>query len=871
VQACPDDNALVAMADHGLDAAVEVHIDECEHCRRVVAAAIAAKSLAVGTPPPGDDLPSLDVDVSDRYIISAVLGRGGMGTVYLAQDRTLGRAVALKLHHRAGAERLHREAMAMAKLAHPNVVTVFEVATVDDRLYVAMEYVRGETFRGWFATETRGWRDIIAMLCGAGEGLVAAHAAGLIHRDFKPENILVGDDGRPRVGDFGLARIGPAPAADAINVALADTALTQAGSVLGTPAYMAPEQLAGDTVDERCDQFAFCIVAWEALYGERPFTGIDRTERKEPRRSAVPVRVRRVLERGLALDPAARYSDMRGLLAALRTASRSRTKTRVAVALAGAAILVGGGYAAITSMQQQRHAEACLAEGEAVRGLVGQPTQLSLRMQFLATGSPLATDAFGHAMSVLAPYADTLAAQTTRACNATSEPAELRAARKSCLESHTRELAAFTEALAHPDAEAVYHAPGAAWSMSEVLPCSDPSALMAHARRRASTVQGDLDHIKALNQLGHYRKALTEANALLDKTRKAGDREGELSALIVAGQAQVELENSAAKGAFEQATALAESLGHDAEAADAYASLASIAGTIDRDYALAQRYLGLSRAKLERIGGKNLMIRGDLFTTEASIASDNFQFDKAEVAARQAVATLEQAVGPSHPRVGAAVEILSQILFGEHKTEEAMQLARRGLAILSQSYGLDHPTTAGAEMNLSFGLIEAKKYDDARALLLHADSVFARVYGDVHPVRAAIAGNLGDIEQLQDHWTAALGHYRRAVALLEQTVGPDSEDVSGARRDVAKVLGLADRTREAIEEQQRAIAILVKAGPNGESRLVGALVELAEMQLELENKTAAKQSLDRALALSKALPADAEELARARELLTYTR
>lgn len=871
MQACPDDNALVAMADQGLDAAVEVHIDECDHCRRVVAAAIAAKSLAVGTPPPGDELPSLDVDVSDRYVISAVLGRGGMGTVYLAQDRTLGRDVALKLHHRAGAERLHREAMAMAKLAHPNVVTVFEVATVDDRLYVAMEYVRGETFRGWRSAEPRTWREIITMLCGAGEGLVAAHAAGLIHRDFKPENILVGDDGRPRVGDFGLARIGPAPAADAINAALADTALTQAGSVLGTPAYMAPEQFAGDTVDARCDQFAFCIVAWEALYGERPFAGIDRTKRKEPRRSAVPLRVRRVLERGLAVEPAGRFADMRALLAALRAAVTPRTKQRIAMALVGAAVIAGAGFSAVTTMHEHRQAEACAAEGDSVRGLVGQPTQLALRMQFLATGSPLAADAFDHAMGVLAPYADTLAAQTTRACNAKSEPAELRAARKSCLESHTRELAAFTEVLANPDAGVVFHAPAAAWSMSEVLPCSDPSALLAHARRQASTVQEDLDHVKALSQLGRYREALTAANALLDKTRKAGDREGELAALMVAGQAQVELQDAAAARVFEQATALAESLGHDADAADAYASLASIAGTIDRDYAMAHRYLGLSRAKLERLGGQNLLIRGDLFTTEASVLSDNFQLDKAEVAARQAVATLEQALGPQHPRVGAAVEILSQILFGEHKTDEAMQLARRGLAVLTQSYGLEHPTTAGAEMNLSFGLIESKQFDDARALLLHADSVMARVYGDVHPVRAAIAGNLGDVEQMQDHWDAALAHYRRAVALLEQTVGPDSEDVSGARRDVARVLGLANRTREAIEEQQRAIAILTKNGVNDESRLVGALVELAEMQLEAKNKAAAKQSLDRALALAKALPAEAEELARARELLPFTR
>ena len=870
MQVCPDDNALVAMADHGLDAAVEVHIDECEHCRRVVAAAIAAKSLAVGTPPPGDDLPSLDVDVSDRYVISAVLGRGGMGTVYLAQDRTLGRDVALKLHHRTGAERLHREAMAMAKLAHPNVVTVFEVATVDDRLYVAMEYVRGETFRGWLSTEPRSWRDIIAMLGGAGEGLVAAHAAGLIHRDFKPENILVGDDGRPRVGDFGLARIGPAPAADAINVALADTALTQAGSVLGTPAYMAPEQLAGDMVDARCDQFAFCIVAWEALYGERPFTGIDRSARKEPRRSAVPVRVRRVLERGLAIDPADRYADMRALLTALRGAAMPRTKRRVAVALLGAAILAGAGYMTTTTMQQHRQAAACEARGDSVRRLVSATDQMVMRMKFVATGSPVALDAFDHTMQVLTPYADTLAAQTTRACNATQDPVELRTAKRTCLDTHTRELAALTALFTNPDANVVQRASTAAWSMSEVLPCSDPSALLAQAKR---TPVPDLERVKALDDVGRYQEALAAANVVVDSARKSGNREVLLDALLAAAQAQSELEDPGAARAFEDAVALAESLGRDGDAANAYASLASIAGTMDRDYAAAHRYLALSRAKLERLGGKNLAIRGDLFVTEAQILYDENRLGEAEAAGRQAVATFEQAFGARHPKLAGALGTLSPILLAQGKSDEGLRTAARTFEMSEQTLGAEHPTTAGANMNYASALIDAKKFDEARARLLRADAVFAKVFGEVHPVRAAIAGNLGGVEQMQEHWDAALAHYQRAISILEQTVGPDSADVSGARRDAAKVLALANRGRDAEAEQLRALAILDKLGADGESRLVGALVELAEMQLTRDDKVTAKRTLDRALAIAAKRPADANpaEVARARELLPYTR
>src|SRR5688572_26133603 len=230
------------------------------------------------------------------------LGKGGMGTVYLARDQTLGRDVAVKVHRAGtGNERLHLEAIAMAQLAHPNVVTVYEVATFADRLYVAMEYIRGGTLRTWLGAEPRSWRTILETLTHAGDGLAAAHAAGLVHRDFKPENVLVGDDGRPRVSDFGLARVQERPSGDVIPLAgttsSVDTPMTMTGALMGTPAYMAPEQIAAEPVDARTDQFAFCVVAWECLFGKRPFQGatlgalalaIDRRQLVRPTKTDVP-------------------------------------------------------------------------------------------------------------------------------------------------------------------------------------------------------------------------------------------------------------------------------------------------------------------------------------------------------------------------------------------------------------------------------------------------------------------------------------------------------------------------------------------------------------------------------------------------------
>ncbi|MBL8743732.1 MAG: serine/threonine protein kinase, partial [Myxococcales bacterium] len=221
-----------------------------------------------------------------RYRVIGRLGEGGMGAVLAAHDPELDRTVALKiLHESAGDERgelrdrLAREARAMAKLAHPNVVAVYDVGAdpASGQLFVTMELVDGTTLRDWLRTP-RSSRAILDVFMAAGTGLAAAHAAGLVHRDFKPENVLVGRDGRVRVGDFGLAR--PPRGAAASDAPLSPT-LTRTGAIIGTPAYMAPEQFLGEAADARSDQFAFAVALFEALRGERPFAGASLRELSE--------------------------------------------------------------------------------------------------------------------------------------------------------------------------------------------------------------------------------------------------------------------------------------------------------------------------------------------------------------------------------------------------------------------------------------------------------------------------------------------------------------------------------------------------------------------------------------------------------------
>jgi len=279
-----------------------------------------------------------------HYQLERELGAGAMGVVYAAFDPELTRRIAIKVLRRERAtteakERLLREARAMARLAHVNVVTVYEVGTAHGRDFVAMELIEGETLSEWL----RGHRPAGAILdafLAAGCGLAAAHAAGIVHRDFKPRNVLRSREGRVVVTDFGLACDVNAKAPDvddrvpsmAGEVALGSPELTATGTLLGTPPYMAPEQWCGTGVTAAADQFAYCVALWEAFAGERPFRGptLDDFRRQTAHgpaaldASRIPRWARGLLLRGMDPDPARRWPSMDALLARLAVARRRR-------------------------------------------------------------------------------------------------------------------------------------------------------------------------------------------------------------------------------------------------------------------------------------------------------------------------------------------------------------------------------------------------------------------------------------------------------------------------------------------------------------------------------------------------------------------
>jgi serine/threonine protein kinase len=342
-------------------ASVAKHLDQCEACRMVVADAARVLSPTLATP--------LKVGQTvGRYLVKGILGVGGVGVVYTAHDPELHRQIALKVVRSdvddPGARpRLLREAQAMARLSHPNVVTVYDVGTFEDQVFVAMELVSGQTLRHWLRPMRRRWQDVLKIFMYAGEGLAAAHHAGLIHRDFKPENVLLGNDGRVRVTDFGLAR-STRPTNSAAFAAITDagqpsalavSTLTRTGMVAGTPAYMAPEQFRGGAADARTDQFSYCVALYEALYRTRPFPGttleelaqsvLEGAQNAPTQVGDTPAALWPIIKRGLSLERAGRFASMKELLGALESIGRA-PRARMRLLAAGAALgicgIVGG-------------------------------------------------------------------------------------------------------------------------------------------------------------------------------------------------------------------------------------------------------------------------------------------------------------------------------------------------------------------------------------------------------------------------------------------------------------------------------------------------------------------------------------------------
>ena len=445
-----------------------------------------------------------------RYVVLEEVGVGGMGIVYAAYDPKLGRKVAIKLLHRSlpdakrNVARLLREAQAMARLNHPHVVTVHDVGDHDGQVFIAMEFVEGKTLETWLKATPRTWEEVLPVFVQAAQGLAAAHGVGLVHRDFKPDNVMVGDDGRVLVMDFGLARsaeaqaaislVGRAAQAHVMNESTGELAalptvasqVTADGSIIGTPAYMSPEQFGGGEVGPPSDQFSFCASLYRALYDQRPFAGSSLAELAAsvragrlldpPEDKKVPAWLAAAITRGLQVDPARRHASMNELLTALAAGRRRGRRRLYAVGGGASAVLAGTiGWAAMSGPPVCRSGQERFAE-------VWNPGRAaSIEAAFGELGLPYATQTWQRATPTLDDYAKRWAQGYYDACAATrieGQQSERRLdARMDCLQSQRGYVDALLSEWAQPDPDIVERTIAVLSRLPAPENCAEPDRL----------------------------------------------------------------------------------------------------------------------------------------------------------------------------------------------------------------------------------------------------------------------------------------------------------------------------------------------------------------------------------------------------------
>ena len=793
-----------------------------------------------------------------RYLVLGLVGKGAMGEVYAAYDPELDRKIAIKLlrgrsdrpageHTPVGAAahegrlRLLREAKAIAKLSHPNVVTVYDVGTFQDDVFIAMQFAEGHTLRYWIHAQPRSWYDIVKVFVAAGRGLAAAHDKDLIHRDFKPENVMVSADGQVRVMDFGLARAvldrdgALAPAAPAAPAALlpphlilaarADSnldpdstraintmplgadaingssevfniQLTQTGAMLGTPAYMSPEQFRGLPVDASADQFSFCVALYEALYGDRPFPGnsilqlmasVTEGTVSAPRAGAkVPARIRKVLLRGLRLKAEDRWPSMQALLSEIEKGQPSRRAPRRRFASGAAAKLAGIWEAPVRGRAADTAAK------------------LEIRDGFLATEKKYAADAFAKVSAILDRYARDWSEMYADICEAThvrgEQSAEILDLRMASLYECLDSLRALSHVFRQPTAEVVENAVSAAHALVRVSRCADVKALRAVVKApddpatRASVdrLRPLLAEVRALCRVGRLTDGLAIIVPLTEEVRRTGYGALVAEALFELGNLHVERRDPIAGAiALEEAVWTAELCHHDEVAAKAAAQLVYAIGGGQRRFDAGEIWARHAETILRRMGGHD-DLWGWLFNNRGAMRQEQGRLVEAVEDARRAVAAKEKAHGPDSADVGLSLSNVAVYLEALGNTEEAVAYIERGVGALEAGLGPEHPRTAVLLSNYAEILNRLGRFGEAREMARRALAIFERESAPdtavlAYPLTALGLGYLGE------------GMADRALPVLERAVAiRDKDEVRASSRAeahfaLARALGHAGR------------------------------------------------------------------------------
>jgi eukaryotic-like serine/threonine-protein kinase len=816
-----------------------------------------------------------------RFLVLNRLGAGATAVVFAAYDPVLDRKVALKFVHpdagdlgRPGAARarLMREAQALAQFSHVNVIAIYDVGTFGADVFIAEEFVDGTDLAGWLKQQPRSRPEIVDVFLQAGRGLAAAHRAGLVHRDFKPANVLVGRDGRVRVVDFGLVRAageepaageegGPGSAPEAAPVAasvpLAATVpasggggarsasgasdaarsgrppsgplaaqMTVTGALIGTPLYMAPEQFAGLAADARSDQFSFCVALYEALCGERPFAAETWSELKRavlagdvrplPRDAGVPTRLRRVLLRGLRPPAAERYPSMAALLDELGLDPAARRRPLL---LAVAALLLVGGVVGGQQAWHARRSRPCQGAAQRLVGVWDAARKDAVRLSFQGTGKGFAAAAWLGVERALDERARVWATMHRDACEATlvrgEQSAELLDRRMLCLRERLDEIRATVDILSRADSQVVEKAVQAAQGLAPVAECADVQALTSRVRPPRDPATRE--------RLAAARQRLAAA-AALDATGKFAEA-AEAAAATVAAARQPELEPVRAE-ALALHGRIQFKRGDSKHAAE---TLREAVWTADR------------------LGDDPLRARAALALAEV-LALGLARPDDAEPWVQAAEAAVRRG-GDGDLLRGLYHHFVARVRFAKGRYPEALELLERAVAERERALGPDHLDVASSVHSLGVLYNREGRFKEAIPLFERALRITEKALGPDHPDVAPILLQVGDAHYFLNEYPRARAYLERCLALRLSTFPPDHPFVATARNSLANVLFDQGEFASATEQYRLALEQRRRSLPPEHTDIADSLFNLGLVNARAGNYEEARRHLEGARAI----------------------